>query len=412
MTWTEKKRKDGYYRATRVSTWWGESRDATYLRLWTTADITKNPSRFAFFRANGYLPQSPYWNYYREINSLYLGSQTATFSAPYSPGSVTVTDDHFTTSGAGISGTQTLPSTDFLWTDMRNRAIAQANSKVREQYTGLGETLAELNKTAAMCVNTIHRVVRAARAVRKGRFKQAAQALAMDVPKGASTSKAFADNWLQYRYGWLPLYSTVYGTMVAHFELTRSRPIVHHARGRATNDVWRSTTYQNYDGSNAGTITGLSQVPFRTKKRIMRDCSCEVTYIYKITNPTLAAANSLGLADPATLAWELIPFSFVVDWFSNVGDVIEQLGAFTGKQFLSGSISYLERTTIICTSEYTGGPIAGVKTSFSPAYCESKHVHLRREALTTQPTFGLHLNNGLSLKRLTDGVSLLRQVFR
>lgn len=35
----------------------------------------------------------------------------------------------------------------------------------------------------------------------------------------------------------------------------------------------------------------------------------------------------LGLDDPATIAWNAVPFSFVVDWFINIGSIIESLDA-------------------------------------------------------------------------------------
>ncbi len=53
---------------------------------------------------------------------------------------------------------------------------------------------------------------------------------------------------------------------------------------------------------------------------------CEVT----ISNPNLYLANNLGLANPAIVVWELIPFSFVVDWFVTVGQFLENGSAWLG----------------------------------------------------------------------------------
>lgn len=46
---------------------------------------------------------------------------------------------------------------------------------------------------------------------------------------------------------------------------------------------------------------------------------------------------SFGLINPAVLAWELIPFSFVVDWFAPIGNTLDALDAGVGVQFLSGT---------------------------------------------------------------------------
>jgi len=45
---------------------------------------------------------------------------------------------------------------------------------------------------------------------------------------------------------------------------------------------------------------------------------------------TTRLAHSLGLDNPLLLAWELVPFSFVVDWFVRVGEWIDAICALTG----------------------------------------------------------------------------------
>jgi hypothetical protein len=49
-----------------------------------------------------------------------------------------------------------------------------------------------------------------------------------------------------------------------------------------------------------------------------------------IENLDLALASQLGVVNPASIAWELIPFSFIVDWFLNVGDFLNQFSDFLG----------------------------------------------------------------------------------
>jgi hypothetical protein len=50
----------------------------------------------------------------------------------------------------------------------------------------------------------------------------------------------------------------------------------------------------------------------------------------QVTNPNMFLANQLGFLNPALVAWELVPFSFVVDWFVNVGAVISSMTDFMG----------------------------------------------------------------------------------
>jgi hypothetical protein len=49
--------------------------------------------------------------------------------------------------------------------------------------------------------------------------------------------------------------------------------------------------------------------------------------------------NQLGLLNPASLAWELVPFSFVIDWALPIGPVLQALTAPAGLRFVNGSIA-------------------------------------------------------------------------
>lgn len=44
---------------------------------------------------------------------------------------------------------------------------------------------------------------------------------------------------------------------------------------------------------------------------------------------------SFGITNPLELAWELIPYSFVIDWAFNVGNVLSGLDALIGVQLAS-----------------------------------------------------------------------------
>jgi hypothetical protein len=55
-----------------------------------------------------------------------------------------------------------------------------------------------------------------------------------------------------------------------------------------------------------------------------------------ISNPNLYLANKLGFVNPAVIAWELVPFSFVVDWFVPVGNFLSQWTDFVGLSLQNG----------------------------------------------------------------------------
>lgn len=73
-----------------------------------------------------------------------------------------------------------------------------------------------------------------------------------------------------------------------------------------------------------------------------------------IHNPNLWLAERAGLLNPATVAWDLVPWSFVVNMFMNTGQLVQSLTDFSG---LSVTNSYTS-TTLKATR--------GISTSYRP----------------------------------------------
>jgi hypothetical protein len=308
-----------------------------------------------------------------------------------------------------------LPITASIVQDLRARAIANANSRTRNATAGWGENIAQAHHLQNLIVDTAGRLAKGLRAVRRGRFLEAARSFGLsDIPKGTGKSKALADNWLAYRYGWAPLLSDVYGSMVALYEYHR-RKHIGFASGHASttyNEGWITSNYgygSTYYDSSSWYKTSQDGA-FSVKKRRSYELSYHVGYIYRVTNANAALSQSLGLSDPVSVAWELVPFSFVADWFVNVGDVLEQIGVFTGKEFITGYETYVCKVL----HEAEGGfctPYLYTILSQRNAKAGKMEYYMERKVLSTQPTFGLHLNNGFSWKRSLDAISLLRQAF-
>jgi hypothetical protein len=67
---------------------------------------------------------------------------------------------------------------------------------------------------------------------------------------------------------------------------------------------------------------------------------------YKVDDVFKNKMSQLGLNSPVSLAWELIPYSFVVDWFLPIGQALEDLSKFEGLVFDSGYKTQLTKTYI------------------------------------------------------------------
>lgn len=177
------------------------------------------------------------------------------------------------------------------------------------------------------------RIYKAIKAAKKGNFPKAWNALrgARNDPlpsyvrvNPGKNRKNLADNWLQLQYGWKPLLNDIFDAC-KHLAYTQNRDF--------------SATYRlKHEKSMTGPIfggVGNSQVFFG-------DAFSARRWICKVTSVNQAAI--LGLSDPRATAWELVPFSFVVDWFIPIGNYLEEINQ---RSALKGEflLSYIERGT-------------------------------------------------------------------
>jgi len=124
-------------------------------------------------------------------------------------------------------------------------------------------------------------------------------------------ARSFADAFLEFHFGWEPLIKDIYNSIDV---LQRPFPYgTIEAKGKRINidSSFSSITNDSYK---------IQRILGNCKGYVRTYCGADIT----VTNPNLWLANNLGFVNPATVAWELVPFSFVVDWFSTVGSFLEQ----------------------------------------------------------------------------------------
>lgn len=196
---------------------------------------------------------------------------------------------------------------------------ASLYGRLEEEYDNgdfnAGIFAGELGETVDLLAGRVKQLALAARAARKGNFADALQHLkksGVRVPKnpkrppkngmGVQDPSRASSLWLELQYGWKPLVSDIYSLSetIVNLDQPRKRRIV--ARGRKPALVTPNL-------ASAFNYTGNSWV----QKQI-------VAYITEDI-PSWPAA--LGLMDPELVAWELVPFSFVVDWFLPIGNWLQ-----------------------------------------------------------------------------------------
>lgn len=193
--------------------------------------------------------------------------------------------------------------------------------KLREKVAGssfnAGVFLGEGKQACQLIADAAIRVAGAYSAARRGNFQRASNILTAG--KGRGFNKTSASNWLELQYGWLPLLNDAHDGaqfLAQQFSVPLQYNIRVH-RQRSFIPKIGSCTFASAEGQTRGQlIARLSEVD---------------------------VVQLAGLKDPASIAWELLPYSFVIDWFIPIGNYLAARGlaqALTGTFVQSITLKY------------------------------------------------------------------------
>jgi len=176
----------------------------------------------------------------------------------------------------------------------------------------MGTFLAQGKQTVDQTISTIGALSSSLVALKKRQFGRALSLVGLAPgQRRISSLRRRVDSgdisgaWLAMQYGWLPFVSDVFEAWKAYEELT--------APPKSLSFVVTAKNSISWNGSAEPTNYTCNN------RRVD-----SVRLKYTLTEE-LSAPRSLGLLDPASVAWELTPWSFVIDWFVPVGEYLEVL---------------------------------------------------------------------------------------
>jgi hypothetical protein len=257
-----------------------------------------------------------------------------------------------------------------------------------------GVNLAEYNQSVGMVVNRATQLFRFTKKLNRFDFVGAGKELGLGkVPKGVRRkSKALANNWLEYHFGWEPLVKDI-GAAVEQLQSPGPKD---------KKIVAKATLHDQFTDHPAGSSPLWTDDKYTMKTRISARIS--------VSNPNLYLANQMGFVNPLSVAWELVPFSFVVDWFGNVGDVLSSMTDFVGLDVQSAQWTYLSDNFRKRWSPYARG-FDDLPAPFGATY-RSVYVVRRTGAALPGPTLAIKPFRGFSPARGATAISLLLQQMR
>ena len=116
------------------------------------------------------------------------------------------------------------------------------------------------------------------------------------------------------------------------------------------------------------------------------------------------------MANPVATAWELIPFSFVIDWFISVGQAIEAASFDVLEQAYSASTSFLsemDRTMYTEIVDFDTDVLSRLE-QYQEGSCNSTYKVRKPCGVSVKPHFTLRIDN----LKIADLLALVKQRFR
>lgn len=244
-------------------------------------------------------------------------------------------------SGANIGSPTARPvSTALVWistpttgsSNAYNQAWSQFDEQVRGQI-GWATTVVQYRQTYDSLVNNITDLYHVFRDVKQLRFDRLYRRF--KPPKGFKMKgKSFADRVLEWRFGWQPLWNDIHKTAQALGRDFDDKIVT--GKSRCS---WQETAVYTLSGTYAQVVeTRTSQVSqaYRLSAKV------------RITNPNALLFDSLGFANPALVAYEIIPWSFVANYFFSLEEYIRGLSPYMGVSLIDPyTSSFATANTVI-----------------------------------------------------------------
>lgn len=213
-------------------------------------------------------------------------------------------------------------------------------------------------------------VVRTIRAVKR-RDPRILRAILRKHPEAKDIASQPSSIWLGYWFGIVPTIGDL-----------------HHALGIFATDL--PAGYFSHTGGTSQGIDWSGEPPFREGYRGQATFLCKIGGRVSAVDPNVHLATMLGFGQPVSVALELIPFSWLLGYFVNVGQLATNLEPrFPGFTFAS------QYTTFFVKFDGYYAYVRDLSKGELVLAASSKMIHMRRH--TTWPRYGLEFNSPANL---------------
>lgn len=191
--------------------------------------------------------------------------------------------------------------------------LGRLHKKIAGSDFNLAVSLGQTGETLDTIADRGYKLYGALRALKHGNIRAAAKSLG--IKRGRKNDRNYGQtltsSWLELQYGWLPLIEDIYqaGKLLEH-------------------QLKKPTTMSVRASHKKGKTETNVLLPSSTKVRLRRKLIRKQIIAVLREKPSTATLS--GFTDPLSVAWELLPYSFVFDWIYPLGNYLSERGFFRG----------------------------------------------------------------------------------
>lgn len=291
------------------------------------------------------------------------------------------------------SGTMNNVITGAFWnstvvpTSIRNEARLKFHKHLSDSKVDVMTFIGEGKSSFKMIASAASDLLQIYRSVRSGNLRKANSILrSRGRKKPRRVSKRADQRWLEYQYGWAPLV----GDIVTGFKAI--------ADYRETPTLFFSKAEINFEPKPYNNVVSTD--------------SSIGTYIVKVWYSLKASEKAREIAkwnlgaNPFLTAWELVPLSFVADWFIPIGDFLQQYSSDNGLHFVSGTESWSVRYSAQLNSVQRFSAGTGW-VDVNRQITEDTFYYQRKKLSSTPFASYPPFDPGASFRRFLNGLALI-----
>lgn len=294
----------------------------------------------------------------------------------------------------------------------RSKAAVGAKGKINPILVHSPVTLAEMPKTVRMIADAARTISRLGKSILQSGNRNEIFDLITGVKKGNSNRtiqalRGASSRYLEYRYGWRILLLEIQGLLKA-LDADVARNSERRAVARSRHESYRKSEHvETLTYSNAGTDSFLIKA---------EETIAASAYVLYKADLNYQPTRDWGIRDLPLAGWELIPFSFIVDWFVPIGNWLEAITPKAGVQVLAEGITTtierkVTRTHVGWTPATSGTTRFSLSGQTGTVDVYTKRTRSRETTLALDLLLP-HVDVNLNVARALDALAILVSVGR